>query len=94
MITARVVTIGGRALLRSRLIRPPGPRALVRVANEVRRGGTNPFTLLAVGAARWPDRAAMIDDEGSISYAQLQTTTEVSTDSSRSAIWLKARDSV
>ncbi len=76
MITGRVVTIGARALVRSRLIRPPGPRALLRVLNEARRGGTNPFTLLAVGAARWPDRAAMIDDEGSITYGRLRTRTE------------------
>jgi acyl-CoA synthetase (AMP-forming)/AMP-acid ligase II len=80
MITRNLVATGGRALLRSRLISPPGPRALVRVLNEVRRGGTNPFTLLAVAAARWPHRVAIIDDEGSISYAQLRTRTEAVAD--------------
>src|SRR5215211_8953300 len=36
----------------------------------------NPFTLLAVAAARWPDRAAVVDDDGAVSYRELQLRTE------------------
>jgi acyl-CoA synthetase (AMP-forming)/AMP-acid ligase II len=74
--TASVATTAGRALLRSGLLRPPGPRALFRTIREVGRGGTNPATLLAVAAARWPDRAAVIDDNGATRYCELQSRTE------------------
>jgi acyl-CoA synthetase (AMP-forming)/AMP-acid ligase II len=36
----------------------------------------NPFTLLAVSAARWPNRTAMVDESGPISYRDLQSKTE------------------
>src|SRR5262249_52541355 len=39
-------------------------------------GGTNLYTLLAVAAARWPDRTAIIDDDGALSYRELQAKTE------------------
>jgi acyl-CoA synthetase (AMP-forming)/AMP-acid ligase II len=76
MITPSVVTAAGRALLRSRLLFPPGPHALSRLIREVARGGTNPVTLLAVAAARWPNRTAVIDEDGSASYAELQKRAE------------------
>ncbi|BBZ11311.1 acyl-CoA synthetase [Mycobacterium branderi] len=44
--------------------------------NEARRGGTNIFTLLAVTAARWPNRTAVIDDDGAVSYREVQSKTE------------------
>jgi acyl-CoA synthetase (AMP-forming)/AMP-acid ligase II len=72
----RVATTAARALLRSGLLSPPNPAAFVRLMGEVRRGGTNPYTLLAVAAARWPDRAAIIDDDGTLSYRELQSGTE------------------
>ena len=62
---------GVRALVRSRLLVPPGPTALLRIGREVARGRTNLATLLGMGAARWPDRTALIDDEGAISYHEL-----------------------
>lgn len=70
------VAMTGRALLKSRLLSPPAPVALVRLVNEARRGGVNPFTLLAVSAARWPNRTAVVDDDGAISYRELQSETE------------------
>ncbi|MBV8927764.1 MAG: AMP-binding protein [Mycobacteriaceae bacterium] len=76
MIAPSVVTTGGRALWRSRLVIPPGPRALSRLVREVARAGTNPVTLLAVAAARWPNRTAVIDDGGAVSYAELQASAE------------------
>lgn len=76
MTTAGVATTAGRALLRSGLLRPPGPRALLRTLREVGRGRMNPATLLAVAAARWPDRPAVIDEDGVSHYREVQARTE------------------
>jgi acyl-CoA synthetase (AMP-forming)/AMP-acid ligase II len=74
--TASVLTTAARAVLRSRLLTPPGPTGVIRLLREVGRGGTNPFTLLAIAAARCPDRAAVIDDDGVVTYRELQSMTE------------------
>ncbi len=71
-----VVATAARALLRSGLLRPPGPAAGLRLLREARRGGTNPITLLAVAAARWPDRTAVIDDDGAVTYRELGSRAE------------------
>jgi acyl-CoA synthetase (AMP-forming)/AMP-acid ligase II len=76
MMTDRVLPTAGRALLRSRLLTPPGPRGLLAVIRAAARGGTNLFTLLAVSAARWPNRIALVDDDGSVSYDELLSQTE------------------
>jgi acyl-CoA synthetase (AMP-forming)/AMP-acid ligase II len=75
-MTESVTTTAARGLLRSGLLSPPNPARLIRLIGEVRRGGTNPYTLLAVAAARWPNRAAIIDDDGVVSYSVLQSVTE------------------
>jgi acyl-CoA synthetase (AMP-forming)/AMP-acid ligase II len=75
-MTERVATTAARALLRSGLLSPPNPAALVRLIGEVSRGGTNPYTLLAVATARWPDRTAIIDDDGALSYRELRSETD------------------
>lgn len=76
MTTDRVIPTAARALLRSGLLSPPMPLAGFRLLREARRGGTNPYTLLAVTTARWPDRTAIVDDDGALSYRQLQQATE------------------
>ncbi|WP_297795456.1 AMP-binding protein [Mycobacterium sp.] len=76
MTDDRVVTTAARALLHSGLLSPPSPLAGLRLLREARRGGTNPYTLLAVTTARWPDRAAIVDDDGAVSYRRLQRETE------------------
>src|SRR5271154_1380174 len=75
-MTDGVVATGARALVSSGLLSPPGPLAVLRLAHELYRGGVNLYTLLAVSAARWPDRTAMIDDDGALSYRELQAKTE------------------
>jgi acyl-CoA synthetase (AMP-forming)/AMP-acid ligase II len=75
-MTEGLVATGSRALLRSRLLVPPRPLALLRLGHEIARGGTNLATLLGIAAARWPSREALIDDEGAVSYRELQTRTE------------------
>lgn len=76
MMTDSVIATAARALLRSRLLSPPSPVAGFRLLREARRGGTNPYTLLAVTAARWPHRGAIVDDDGALSYGELQAETE------------------
>ncbi|BBY39736.1 fatty-acyl-CoA synthase [Mycobacterium mantenii] len=76
MTNDRVVTTAVRALMHSGLLNPPAPLAAFRLLHEARRGGTNPYTLLAVTTARWPDRTAIVDDDGALSYRQLQLATE------------------
>ncbi|OBG34214.1 AMP-binding protein [Mycobacterium sp. E3198] len=71
-----VIATAARALLRSGLLGPPSPAAVVRVIREARRGGTNPYTLLGVTAARWPDRAAIVDDDGALTYRDLHREAE------------------
>jgi acyl-CoA synthetase (AMP-forming)/AMP-acid ligase II len=75
-MTADVAATAARALLSSGLLGPPTPAAALRLIREVCRGGTNLYTLFAVAAARWPDRTAMIDDDGALSYSALQSKIE------------------
>ena len=49
---------------------------MFRIVREAVRGGANLATVMAIAAARWPDRTAVIDDDGALSYRQLQSRTE------------------
>ncbi|OBG23799.1 AMP-binding protein [Mycobacterium sp. 852002-51057_SCH5723018] len=75
-MTDGVIATAARALLRSGLLSPPSPVAGFRLLREARRGGTNPYTLLAVTAARWPNRGAIVDDDGALNYGELRHETE------------------
>jgi acyl-CoA synthetase (AMP-forming)/AMP-acid ligase II len=75
-MTDGVVATAARALVSSGLLSVPGPVGVLRLIREVYRGGTNLSTLLAVAVARWPDRTAIIDDDGALSYRDLQSKTE------------------
>ncbi|MCV7101065.1 AMP-binding protein [Mycobacterium palustre] len=76
MIADGVLATAARALLRSGLLSPPSPAAGFRLLLEARRGGTNPYTLLAVTAARWPNRTAIVDDDGALTYGELRRGTD------------------
>lgn len=76
MTNERVSLTAARALRRSGLLSLPSPVAVLRLLREVHRGGTNPYTLLAVTAARWPHRGALVDDDGALTYRQLVSATE------------------
>jgi acyl-CoA synthetase (AMP-forming)/AMP-acid ligase II len=76
MTTGGVATTAARALISSGLLSAPAPITVLRLVREVYRGGTNLYTLLAVAAARWPDRTAIIDDDGALTYRELQLQTE------------------
>jgi acyl-CoA synthetase (AMP-forming)/AMP-acid ligase II len=68
---AELAMVGLPALLRSGIVGPMGPRTLARIVAAQRRFGTTPATLGAIAAARWPDRPAIIDERGTITYAEL-----------------------
>ena len=57
-------------LARSGIVAPMRPDRLVRVAFAARSWGLSPGALIAVGAARHPDRTAVIDPFGEISYRE------------------------
>ena len=60
------------ATARSGLLRPPGPRASAKILSGLWRTGLTPATVIAINAARHPDRAAIIDDEGPTTYRELE----------------------
>ncbi|QIS10445.1 AMP-binding protein [Nocardia arthritidis] len=68
-----------RHLLMSGLLRPVGPVTAARMARAWRRYGRSPATLVAVSAARYPRRTAVIDERGSLTYRQLQQRCEAIT---------------
>jgi acyl-CoA synthetase (AMP-forming)/AMP-acid ligase II len=75
-MTDSVVATTARALASSGLVSLPAPLTALRLIREVFRGGTNIYTVLAIAAARWPDRTAIIDDDGAVNYRELRAKTE------------------
>ncbi|MBF6543063.1 AMP-binding protein [Nocardia brasiliensis] len=59
------------AFVRARVVWPVGPAAAARMGVAVLRNGSNPAVLLSVSAARWPDRTAVVDERGTLTYAEL-----------------------
>ncbi|WP_406675235.1 AMP-binding protein [Nonomuraea sp. N2-4H] len=73
----RLIDLGGfgveavATLTRNGLLGPVHPAALARVVEAYRHFHLTPATGLAVAAARWPDRPAVIDEEGEVTFAEL-----------------------
>lgn len=84
-MTDSVVGTAVRAVLSSGLLSPQSPATAIRLLREVTRGRTNLYTVLAVAAARWPDRTAIVDDDGALSYRELQAVAESLADELRAA---------
>jgi acyl-CoA synthetase (AMP-forming)/AMP-acid ligase II len=76
MTAAHIVTAAARVVRRSGLLAPAGPLTMSRIVREAVRGGANPATVMAIAAARWPERTAVIDDDGALSYGRLRSGTE------------------
>ena len=70
--TARAVL----ALTRSGVVRPMGPERLYGVGRAVYRYGYSVTAGFAVGAARHPYRLAVVDDDGVLTYAELDERTD------------------
>ncbi|MGU3433027.1 AMP-binding protein [Actinomycetes bacterium M1A6_2h] len=62
------------AASRTGMLTPP-PTALVKMLAALWRHGATPATLLAVSAARYPDRSAIVDDDGSLTFGELYEAT-------------------
>ncbi len=59
-----------RVLAASGLLRPMPPGAVLRAALSVARDGLSPATAYAYSAARWPRRLALVDDCGTLTFAE------------------------
>jgi len=72
-LTARLASTAtaGRVLLGSGVIRPYQPSVLLGLLGTLRRWGTGPGGGFASVALRAPDRVAIIDERGSLTYAEL-----------------------
>lgn len=61
---------------RSGIISPMRPDRLAKVAADWVRWDFTPGSLLAISAHRYPDRVAVVDDAGSLTYAELVADVE------------------
>lgn len=64
------------ALTRSGVVRPLGPARLYGTGRAVLRYGLSITSGFSVGAARHPYRLAVVDDEGVLTYAELEERTD------------------
>lgn len=64
------------AAVTSGVLTPVGPRALASLVRSFWQFGPTPAMLLAASAIRFPDRAALIDDSGQLTYRDLQRRAE------------------
>ncbi|GAA1291862.1 AMP-binding protein [Pseudonocardia aurantiaca] len=64
------------ALTRSGVVRPVRPDRLLGMATSLARYGLSITTGYAAGAARHPDRTAIVDDDGSVTFAELNHHTD------------------
>lgn len=68
--------VGAGVLVRSGLLRPVRPDRLVGMARALARWGTTPATGYAAGAARTPDRPAVVDDDGVLTFREVDRRTD------------------
>lgn len=64
------------AVLASGMLAPVGPRKAAALARSFYQYGPTPAMLLAATAIRHPDKTAIIDDSGQLTYRQLQQRAE------------------
>src|SRR5690349_8641644 len=64
------------ATVGSGLLRPMGPVTGVKVLSGLWRTGLTPAAAIAIGAAKHPDRAVLVDDRGSVTYRELDRRME------------------
>ena len=63
------------ALRRTGLLHPVRPDRAVRMAKEAARWGQSAAAAVALSAVRHPDRTAIVDEQGSLTWAQLERRT-------------------
>jgi fatty-acyl-CoA synthase len=64
-----------RTLLATGMLKPTRPDRAVRSAAALRRWGPTPAAAYAGAAIRYPDRAAIVDDRGTLTFAEVQRRT-------------------
>jgi len=67
---------GARVLVRAGLLRPMRPDRLLGMGLAVARWGLTPATAYAAAAARDPHRAALVDDEGTLTFREVDERTD------------------
>ena len=67
---------GAKVLAKAGLLTPMRPDRLLGMALAVARWGLTPATGYAAGAARHPDRVAILDDEGPLTYREIDQRTD------------------
>ena len=67
---------GARVLLHAGLLSPARPDRLLGMALALGRWGVSPATGYAAGAARHPDRLALVDDEGGLTWRDVDRRTD------------------
>jgi len=73
----RVLDVGGAlVLVRTGLLTPTRPDRLLGMALAFARYGVSPATGYAAGAARHPDRVALIDDDGRLTWREVDERTD------------------
>jgi acyl-CoA synthetase (AMP-forming)/AMP-acid ligase II len=72
----RLLRDAGSAVWASGLVRPHGHREIRCAAIAFRQFGPTPATLFAISATLYPNKTVIIDDEGSLTYAEMQAQTE------------------
>lgn len=65
----------GYVLIKQGVVRPMRPDKILRVARAWRRWGITPPLAYAIGTIRHPDRPAVIDERGALSYAEVAQRT-------------------
>ncbi|GAB2568822.1 AMP-binding protein [Nocardia heshunensis] len=64
------------AVVSSGALRPVGPAAAVSIARGYHAYGPSLGLIIAISAARYPDRVALIDESGEVTYHQLMRRSE------------------
>jgi fatty-acyl-CoA synthase len=64
-----------RTLLATGMLKPTRPDRALRSAAALRRWGPTPAAAYAGAAIRYPDRAALVDDRGTLTFAEVQRRT-------------------
>lgn len=67
---------GARVLVRAGLLRPARPDQLLGMGLAVARWGLTPATAYAAAAARVPQRRALVDDDGALTFREVDVLTD------------------
>ena len=72
-LARRAATV--RTLAKAGVLRPQRPDRLIHAGLQLLRWRTSPSAAVAVGAARYPDRDAVVDERGAVTFAELHART-------------------